>query len=66
MIHVCYAVYDRDGRFSKNIGTSMVSIFENTSEWITVHLLHDNTLNEANRTKFILMWQKTPSSIGGR
>lgn len=58
MIHVCYAVYDRDGRFSKNIGTSMVSIFENTSEWITVHLLHDNTLNEANRTKFIELVRK--------
>lgn len=53
MIHVCYALYDKNGKFSKNIGTSMLSMFENTREWITVHLLHDNTLTEANRAKFI-------------
>ena len=31
MIQVCYGLYDKDGRYSKFTGTSMLSIFENTS-----------------------------------
>ena len=48
MIDICYGLYDRNGRYSKFVGTSMVSIFENTSEKITIHILHDNTLTEDN------------------
>ena len=53
MIHICYALYDKDGKYSKNTGTSMLSIFENTKEWITIHLFHDNTLTESNKALFI-------------
>ena len=52
MIHVCYGLYDRDGRYSKFVGTSIVSIFENTQENVTVHILHDNTLTDDNYDKF--------------
>ena len=58
MIHVCYTLYDKNGKYSKNIGTSMLSIFENTKEWITIHLLHDNTLTEANKALFIKLVRK--------
>lgn len=55
MIHVCYALYDKDGRYSKFTATSMLSIFENVSTAppsVTVHILHDNTLSLENRDKF--------------
>ena len=31
MIHICYGLHDRDGKYSKFVGMSMVSVFENTS-----------------------------------
>ena len=53
MIHVCYGLYDKDGRYSKFVGTSIVSMFENVSyPPLTVHILHDSTLTEDNRDKF--------------
>lgn len=56
MIHVCYGLHDRDGRYSKFTGTSMLSIFENVSTpppSVTVHILHDNTLSYNNWRNFI-------------
>ena len=58
MIHICYALYDKDGKYSKNVGTSMLSVFEHTNEWITIHLLHDNSLTEQNKTLFIKLVRK--------
>ncbi|SFH88648.1 Lipopolysaccharide biosynthesis protein, LPS:glycosyltransferase [Selenomonas ruminantium] len=49
MIHVCYAVSDKKGNYTKYVGASMCSIFENTKEWVTVHFLHDYTLSTDNR-----------------
>lgn len=51
-IHVCYAMYDKKGTFSKYVGTSMTSLLENTNQPLTLHLLHDSTLTEGNREKF--------------
>lgn len=55
MIHICYAIYDKTGGFSKFAGTSICSLFENTKSWVTVHLLHDNTLTMENKARFIEM-----------
>ena len=57
MIHVCFALYDKNGTYSKFTGTTMLSIFENTITppqlpSITIHILHDNTLTLDNREKF--------------
>ena len=52
MIHVCFAIYDKTGRYSKFTGTTMLSLFENTTSSVTVHILHDNTLPAENRDKF--------------
>ncbi len=52
MIHICYGIYDKDGRYSKFVGTSITSIFENTNRDVTIYLLHDNTLTDENRDKF--------------
>ena len=51
MIHVSYGLYDKTGRYSKFTATSMVSMFENTKEKVTVHILHDNTLSQENQNK---------------
>ena len=55
MVQLCYGLYDRDGHYSKFVGTSITSIFENTNEDITIHILHDNTLTEDNRDKFYFL-----------
>ena len=55
MIHVCYGLYDGNGRYSKFTGPSILSMFENVNtppRSVTVHLLHDNTLTDDNRDKF--------------
>lgn len=53
MVHVCYAMTDKNGTYSKYIGASMCSLFERTDAWVTIHLLHDDTLTEKNRDYFI-------------
>ena len=55
MIHVCFAFHDKTGRYAKFAGTAMLSVFENTNSDVTVHILHDNTLTEDNRDKFIYL-----------
>ena len=55
MIHVCFGLYDKTGRYSKFTGTAMLSLFENTSADVTVHILHDDTLTQDNREKFIYL-----------
>ena len=55
MIHVCFGLHDKIGRYSKFTGTTICSIFENTSSAVTVHILHDNTLTQDNREKFLTL-----------
>ena len=52
MIHVCFGLHDGNGRYSKFVGTTMASIFENTLAPVTIHILHDDTLTADNRDKF--------------
>ena len=55
MIHVCFGLHDKTGRYSKFTGTAMLSLFDNTTSEVTVHILHDNTLTLDNREKFIYL-----------
>ncbi|MBR0260198.1 MAG: glycosyltransferase family 8 protein [Selenomonadaceae bacterium] len=55
MIHVCFCFTDKTGRYSKFVGMSMLSIFENIAApppSVTIHILHDKTLTDDNRDKF--------------
>ncbi|MBQ7453432.1 MAG: hypothetical protein IJS69_00015 [Selenomonadaceae bacterium] len=52
MIHICFGLHDKSGRYSKFVGASMASIFENTSAPVTIHILHDATLTDENRDNF--------------
>ncbi len=69
MIHICFGLHDADGRYSKFIGTTMVSIFENTitpppiSPSVAVHILHDATLTDDNREKFSQTAEKYNQSV---
>ena len=58
MIHICYGLCDKKGLYSKFTGTSILSIFENTSAEVTVHILCDNTLSSENRQKFQMLAEK--------
>ena len=51
MIHVCYALRDESGKYSKFVGTSIQSLLENTKENVTIHILHDSTLSNENQRK---------------
>ncbi|MBQ3585446.1 MAG: glycosyltransferase family 8 protein [Synergistaceae bacterium] len=62
-IHVVLAVYDPKGTYSQHAGVVMTSIFENTKSKVTVHILHDNTLTEDNRQKFIRTAEKYSQGI---
>ena len=55
MIHVCFGIYDKDGRYSKFAGITMASIFENTTSEVTVNILHDNTMTINNFEKFVYL-----------
>jgi lipopolysaccharide biosynthesis glycosyltransferase len=58
MIHICFGLHDADERYSKFVGTTMVSIFENTDSPVAIHILHDTTLTDDNRDKFSRLTEK--------
>lgn len=58
MIQICFGLHDAGGRYSKFVGTTMASIFENTSSPVTINILHDATLTDDNREKFIRLTEK--------
>jgi lipopolysaccharide biosynthesis glycosyltransferase len=51
MIHVAYRLWGGDGFFAKMLGTSMLSMFENTKEKVTIHIMHNDRLTPDNRGK---------------
>lgn len=52
MIHVCFGLHDKSRNYSKFVGATMDSIFENTTSPVTIHILHDATLSDENRDNF--------------
>ena len=51
MIHAAYRLWGGDGFYAKMTGTSMLSMFENTKEKVTVHIMHNDRLTNDNRDK---------------
>ena len=62
-IHVGYALSDKNGTYSKYIGTSLCSLLENTKAKIIVHLFHDDSLSEENKRKFDMMIERYSAEI---
>lgn len=51
MIHVAYRLWGGEGFYAKMLGTSMLSMFENTKEEVTVHVMHNDRLTKDNYGK---------------
>ena len=52
-IHVTLGFHDSKGTYSQYAGVVMASIFERTKSPVCVHILHDKTLTERNRSLLI-------------
>ena len=63
MIHICYAMNDTSGRYCKFVGTSMLSLLDNTLEDITVHIITDNTMSASSHKKLVEIAQKYNQQI---
>lgn len=61
MIHVAFGFSDVKGTYSKCVATTMVSVLDHTTEKITFHILHDDTLSETNR----ILLKQTAERFGG-
>jgi lipopolysaccharide biosynthesis glycosyltransferase len=53
VIQIVLAVFDASGKYSKYAGVVMTSIFQRTQNLVCVTILHDETLTEDNRSRFI-------------
>ena len=49
MIHVSFCINDTSGNYIRHTAAAIVSIFENTKNEVTIHLVHDETLTVSNR-----------------
>ena len=57
-IHIALSVYDPKGTYSQHAGVVMTSIFENTKSPVRIYILHDETLTQDNREKFLRTAEK--------
>lgn len=51
MIELVLTINDKDGSYTKHAGVVLASVFSNTQERINVHIVHDNTLSDENKSK---------------
>lgn len=49
IIDILYALKDRNGNYSKLVGTSICSLLENTNSRIRIHVFHDGSVCGKNR-----------------
>lgn len=57
-IEILYALTDKKGTYSKFVGTSMCSVFENTESKVRVHVFHDGTIKGDNKAKYEFLVEK--------
>lgn len=62
-INVCYGISDKTGKYVKVMGTSICSMLENTESPVTVHIFHDETLNDENREKIKKITRKYRQNV---
>lgn len=55
MIHICFPLHDKNGTYSKIVGTAICSVLEHTQEKVTIHLLCNETLTARNKQNFIIL-----------
>ena len=52
-IQVALAFSDDSGQYARHVAAVMASVFTNTKSAVRVHLIHDDTLTEENRSKLL-------------
>lgn len=52
-MHIGFGLHDKTGNYSVWVGVAMQSVIENTDTPVCFHILHDDTLNEQNKSKLI-------------
>lgn len=57
-VHVCFAIYDESGQYSKYLGIAMLSLLENTCGNVVIHVVTDGSLTDSNVLKFEQVVQK--------
>jgi len=57
-IQLAFAIYDKTGDYARHAAVSMISVFDNTTSKVHVHILHDETLLWQNRNKLELICKK--------
>lgn len=50
-LHLCYSLHDPGGRYTKFLGTSLLSALEHATGPVAVHVLLDKTVSEENRAR---------------
>lgn len=63
MIHVCFALHDANGTYAKYLGAAICSLLIHTRECVCIYLLHDDTLHDAERKKFVQLCEKWKQKI---
>lgn len=62
-IEVLYALMDKSGKYSKFVGTSICSMFENTKSKVRVHIFHDGSIKGENKRNFEILADKYHQEI---
>lgn len=62
-INICYGISDKSGKYSRVLGTSICSLLENTDAPVTMHIFHDETLQEVNIEKISELIQQYDQKV---
>lgn len=52
-IHIGFGLHDKTGDYSVWVGVAIQSIIEHTNSPLCFHILHDNTLNQKNKSRLV-------------
>lgn len=63
MIHICMAVHDKTGHYSKYAAVTLCSVFEKTNANICVHMLCDGTVTSDIKDKFIELCNRYGNTV---
>lgn len=62
-VHICTALYDKNGTYSKYLGTMLCSLLNKTRSTIDIHILHDDTLSVYEKNRFKKMAEHCDQNI---
>lgn len=63
MVHICMSLRDESGYYHKVMAVALCSLFENTSEKITVHVMHDSTVDKSTKVRLESLVKKYNNEV---